>query len=201
MQLKKSAGPQNGKTTRLLQATVMPTSTAIVLNETFGGFFITNLSRQISDEQLGFALLFVTMSFGYSVGDLVAAAGLVRKAVGLLDGFAETSLNGLRIGIRDLQHRVEFLGQIWIQSSARTPSHTTLTSIKQLTDKLAELIKSLERSEKKWATRKAQMLQTEKIQSLFRETKDLIDFIEHNMNFEEIASKIDIKTDIKTVTK
>jgi hypothetical protein len=143
------------------------------------------------------------MSFGYSVGDLIAAAGLVRKAVGLLDGFAETSLNGLRIGIRELQYRVEFLCQIWIQSSTRTPSHTTLTAIKQLTDKLADLIKSLERSEKRWAIGKplTDLRQTEKIQSLFRETKDLIDFIEHNMNFEEIASKIDIKTDIKTVTK
>jgi hypothetical protein len=143
------------------------------------------------------------MSFGYSVGDFVAAAGLVRKAVSLLDGFGssgEPSLDELRIGIRLLQHRVELLCQGWIQSSTRAPSLTTLTSIKRLTDKLAELIKLLERSEKRWATRKAQtdLRPAEKIESLFRETKNLIDSIEGYMRLEEASN---IRNDIKNAIK
>lgn len=133
------------------------------------------------------------MSFGYSVGDFVAAADFVRKAVGLLDGFgssSEPSLNELRIGIRELQPRVEILCQRWIQSSTRIPSSTTLTAIKQLTDKLEELIKLLQRSEKRPATRRAhtELQQTEKMQSNLRETQDLIDVIESYIRLEEAAN-------------
>lgn len=133
------------------------------------------------------------MSFGYSIGDFVAAAGFARKALSLLASSSEPSLDKLRIGVRELQPRVEILYCRWTQLSTRNPSSATLAAIKQLTDRLRELLQLLEKSEKGSATHKTE-LQIKKMQSISGEAQGLVDSIEQYIRSEVTAN---IKTAIE----
>lgn len=116
------------------------------------------------------------MSFRFSIGDFIAAKGLLRKIVDLLNGLSSPFLDELRVGTRLIQVQFETLNQYWTQSTKRSPPLAMLATMKRLVDSLGELAKLLERLEKISPTRKAHTNSQEirKIQTCFSEIRELL---------------------------
>lgn len=116
------------------------------------------------------------MSFGFSIGDFIAAKGLLRKIIDLLNGLSGPFLDELRVGTRLIQVQFETLNQYWTQSTKRSPPLAMLATMKRLVDNLGELAKLLERLEKISPTRKAHTNSQEirKIQTCFSEIRELL---------------------------